>query len=89
MEGLAIRRFNALASLIFIAILATGWAIAWSLYSGTADTGTTMAIIIATFIIAAIVASAIKWLINGEKQWYCDCVNFMYSGGRDCFSLFQ
>ena len=61
------RRFNAFASLIFVIIIATGLGLAYSSYSGPADGGRTSAIIAITFIVALIVASAIKVADQWEK----------------------
>jgi regulator of protease activity HflC (stomatin/prohibitin superfamily) len=67
MEGIEMRRFNAFASLIFVIIIATGLGLAYSSYSGPADGGRTSAIIAITFIVALIVASAIKVADQWEK----------------------
>jgi regulator of protease activity HflC (stomatin/prohibitin superfamily) len=67
MEGMEMRSFNAFASLIFVLILAIGGGLAYSLYSGPADSGGTVGIIIISFIIAIIVSSAIKVANQWEK----------------------
>jgi len=67
MEGIEMRRFNAFASLIFVIIIATGLGLAYSSHSGPADGGRTSAIIAITFIVALIVASAIKVADQWEK----------------------
>ncbi len=67
MEGLEMRRFNAFASLIFVLILIIGASIAYSSYSGPADTGGTMGTIVLTFVIAALVSSSIKIADQWEK----------------------
>jgi regulator of protease activity HflC (stomatin/prohibitin superfamily) len=67
MEGPEMRRFNAFASLIFVLILVIGGGIAYSSYSGPADTGGIMGTIIITFIVAALVSSAIKAAPQSEK----------------------
>jgi regulator of protease activity HflC (stomatin/prohibitin superfamily) len=61
------RSFNAFASLIFIIILAIGCGIAYASYSGPAAAGGTTGIVIITFIIAILVASAIKVANQWEK----------------------
>lgn len=61
------RRFNAFASLIFVIIIAAGLGLAYSSYSGPANAATTSAIIAVTFIVALIVASAIKVADQWEK----------------------
>jgi len=61
------RSFNAFASLIFVLILAIGGGFAYSLYSGPADAGGTVGIIIISFVIAIIVSSAIKVANQWEK----------------------
>jgi len=61
------RRFNAFASLIFVLILIIGGSITYSSYNGPADTGGTMGSIVITFIVAALVASAIKVADQWEK----------------------
>jgi len=61
------RSFNAFASLIFILILAIGCGIAYASYSGPADAGGATGIVIITFIIAILVASAIKVANQWEK----------------------
>jgi regulator of protease activity HflC (stomatin/prohibitin superfamily) len=67
MEELEMRSFNAFASLIFIIILAIGCGIAFASYSAPADAGGATGIIIITFIIAILVASAIKVANQWEK----------------------
>ena len=67
MEGIEMRRFNAFASLIFVIIIAAGLGLAYSSYSGPANAATTSAIIAVTFIVALIVASAIKVADQWEK----------------------
>jgi len=67
MEGLEMRRFNAFASLIFVLILIIGASIAYSSYSGPADTGGTMVTIVLTFVVAALVSSAVKVADQWEK----------------------
>lgn len=67
MEGFKMRRFNAFASLIFVLILIVGASIAYSSYNGQADTGSTMVTIILTFVIAALVSSAVKVADQWEK----------------------
>jgi len=61
------RRFNAFASLIFVLILIIGGSIAYSSYSGPADTGGTMVTIVLAFVIAALVSSAVKVADQWEK----------------------
>jgi len=61
------RRFNAFASLIFVLILIIGASIAYSSYSGPADTGGTMGTIVLTFVIAALISSAVKVADQWEK----------------------
>jgi len=67
MEEIKMRRFNAFASLIFILVLVIGGSITYSSYNGPADTGGTMGGIIITFVVAALVASAIKIADQWEK----------------------
>jgi regulator of protease activity HflC (stomatin/prohibitin superfamily) len=67
MEELEMRSFNAFASLIFIIILGIGCGIAYASYSSPADAGGATGIIIITFIIAILVASAIKVANQWEK----------------------
>jgi len=61
------RGFNAFASLIFIIILAIGCGIAYASYSGPADAAGITGMIAVTFIIAILVASAIKVANQWEK----------------------
>ena len=61
------RSFNAFASLIFILILAVGSAIAYAAYQVPADAGGVTGIIAITFIVAFLVASAIKVANQWEK----------------------
>ena len=61
------RSFNAFASLIFILILAVGSAIAYAAYQVPADAGGVTGIIAITFIVATLVASAIKVANQWEK----------------------
>ncbi len=61
------RSFNAFASLIFILILAVGSAIAYAAYQVPADAGGVTGIIAITFIVAILVASAIKVANQWEK----------------------
>ncbi len=67
MEGLEMRRFNAFASLIFAIILAIGGGIAYSLYSGPADTAATLRTVFIAFIIATIASSSVKVADQWEK----------------------
>jgi regulator of protease activity HflC (stomatin/prohibitin superfamily) len=87
MEGLEMRRFNAFASLIFVLILAIGWGIAWSSYSGPADTGGTLGFVISTFIIAAIIASAIKVADQWEKAVVLRLGKFRIINGPGLFFI--
>jgi len=61
------RRFNAFSSLVFFLILAVGVGMAYSSYSGPADTGRMVGIILFTFVIAITVSSAIKIADQWEK----------------------
>jgi regulator of protease activity HflC (stomatin/prohibitin superfamily) len=67
MEGKEMRRYNAFASLIFIVILAIGAGIAYSSYSVPADAGRITGMLVITFIVAIITASAIKVADQWEK----------------------
>jgi len=67
MEEIEMRSFNAFASLIFILILAVGSAIAYAAYQVPADAGGVTGIIAITFIVATLVASAIKVANQWEK----------------------
>ena len=61
------RSFNAFASLIFILILAVGSAIAYAAYQVPADAGGVTGIVAITFIVAILVASAVKVANQWEK----------------------
>jgi regulator of protease activity HflC (stomatin/prohibitin superfamily) len=67
MEEIEMRSFNAFASLIFILILAVGSAIAYAAYQVPADAGGVTGIIAITFIVAILVASAVKVANQWEK----------------------
>lgn len=87
MEGLKMRRFNSFASLIFVVIVAIGCGIAYSSYSGQADTAGTMGTIIVTFIIAIIVSSAIKIADQWEKAVVLRLGNFRAIRGPGLFFI--
>jgi len=67
MEEMKMKSFNAFASLIFFLILALGAGVAYSTYSNPADAGGVTGIISVTFILAFIVASAVKVANQWEK----------------------
>jgi len=87
MEGLEMRRFNAFASLIFVLILVIGAGIAWSSYSGPADTAGTLSTIVITFIIAAIVSAAIKVADQWEKAVVLRLGKFRVINGPGLFFI--
>lgn len=87
MEGLEMRRYNAFASLIFLLILAIGGGIAWSSYSGPADTAGAMSTVIITFIIAAIVSAAIKVADQWEKAVVLRLGKFRVINGPGLFFI--
>ena len=67
MKEVEMRSFNAFASLIFILILSIGKGWAYLLYHSPADAGKVTLLIALTFIIAALVSSAIKVASQWEK----------------------
>ena len=67
MKEVEMRSFNAFASLIFILILSIGIGWAYLLYHSPADAGKVTLLIALTFIIAALVSSAIKVASQWEK----------------------
>jgi len=81
------RRFNAFASLIFVLILAIGGGIAWSSYSGPADTVGALWTIVITFIIAIISSAAVKVADQWEKAVVLRLGKFRIINGPGLFFI--
>jgi regulator of protease activity HflC (stomatin/prohibitin superfamily) len=81
------RRFNAFASLIFALIVVTGVGLAYSSYSGPADTGRITGLLIIIFLIALVVASAIKVADQWEKAIVLRLGKFRITRGPGLFFI--
>ena len=81
------RRFNAFASLIFALIVVTGVVLAYSSYGGPADAGRITGLLIIIFLIALVVASAIKVADQWEKAIVLRLGKFRITRGPGLFFI--
>jgi len=81
------RRFNAFASLIFALIVVTGVVLAYSSYGGPADAGRITGLLIIIFLIALVVASAIKVADQWEKAIVLRLGKFRVTRGPGLFFI--
>jgi regulator of protease activity HflC (stomatin/prohibitin superfamily) len=87
MEGIKMRRFNSFAALVFVIVLAVGAGLAYFSYSGPADSGKITGIIMATIIIAILVASSIKIADQWEKAVVLRLGKFLNIKGPGLFFI--
>lgn len=80
-------RSNAFASLIFLLLVALGAGMAYSSYEGPADSGRVVGILAISFIVAGIVASAIKVANQWEKAVVLRLGKFRVINGPGLFFI--